>query len=730
MISQYTIRRTVLSSVSSVRRTFGRSLLLLVLFSLPSLGGDLVTHTIESQQLENNIVGLNTSREIQVLLPDSYGTGQQSYPVVYWFAGGAQRAGANIRSDELEAEFASGRADESIIVFVDSISEFGTSLYLSNDVFGNWQEHLTEEIVPFVDATYRTNPTQDQRGIAGFSLGGFTAIMTPLLSPGVFGAVGANDPSVSFISGSVRSGDDLPEGFEPSTSTRTIVDFFEDFPDTVQGYGETRASASAFGQLAVTLSPNPESPLLGDIPFFIDEEANAFFDPEVREIWRGYDLLDPNAVASFEDELSQLSTVSIAVPETAVNTSRAWNRALLREFEAAGISTSEVPSAGDHNDFQHERFAALLGDLTYAFRGENRAVLTENNYQERFDGLSENLDGPATLPAGWSVGLARNSVFRDRTNTPFNTGEVTVAGAGPRILDLGLDSDRALGVHLADVEDTAAIQFLAELNELPAANALELSFNLEVWDKVLGEIETVDGSDRVGFRVSAEFDFGDGFEPLIDLGEVVLDGLNDPTDVLLDGNADENREQFSILGGAPFADALAVRLLLEADASTATPGWVFGIDDVELDFSFRGDFDGDGELTLDDINLLGAATRNSGLLDFDINSDGDVDSSDVEFWVLDLFGSTLGDTNLDNEVDFSDFLRISANFGTDDPVVWQDGDFDGDGLVGFSDFLAFARGFNLGVEQTEVAAVPEPTTLTSALILFFSITLLRKRRGR
>ena len=61
-----------------------------------------------------------------------------------------------------------------------------------------------------------------------------------------------------------------------------------------------------------------------------------------------------------------------------------------------------------------------------------------------------------------------------------------------------------------------------------------------------------------------------------------------------------------------------------------------------------------------------------------------------------------------NEVDFSDFLRFASNFGTDNRVVWEDGDFDADGVVGFSDFLAFLRfqaSAQRQVEAQESAAV-------------------------
>jgi hypothetical protein len=350
--------------------------------------GELVSHVIQSRSLSNASVDLTTNREIQVLLPDSYATSDRSYPVVYWFPGGGQIPAANIRIPEIEAEFSSGRSDEAIIVFMDSKTEFGTSLYLSSDVFGNWEEHVRDEVIPLVDGLYRTNSSADQRGIMGFSLGGLTSVFAPIFMPGTFGAVGANDPSISFTAGSVRNRSEVPEGYQPSTSPTPLPEFFGNFPDDVNGYGDVPIGNSAYGQLAVTLTPNPDSPLLGDIPFGIDEEEVAFWNPEVREIWRQFDLLNPDSVALYEDAYRELATVSVALPDTAVNTSRAWNAAMLKEFDNVGIRTSGIESVGDHNDFQHERFVALLGDVTYALRGDNVAILGNDNYTENFDGLS------------------------------------------------------------------------------------------------------------------------------------------------------------------------------------------------------------------------------------------------------------------------------------------------------------------------------------------------------
>jgi hypothetical protein len=51
---------------------------------------------------------------------------------------------------------------------------------------------LCEEVVPFVDARYRTLPAAAHRAISGKSSGGFGAMITPMLRPDLFGALASH----------------------------------------------------------------------------------------------------------------------------------------------------------------------------------------------------------------------------------------------------------------------------------------------------------------------------------------------------------------------------------------------------------------------------------------------------------------------------------------------------------------------------------------------------------
>jgi enterochelin esterase-like enzyme len=56
--------------------------------------------------------------------------------------------------------------------------------------FGSFEEVLLKDVIPLVDATYRTLPDRAHRAIAGFSMGGGQAFMIGLRHPALFASIG------------------------------------------------------------------------------------------------------------------------------------------------------------------------------------------------------------------------------------------------------------------------------------------------------------------------------------------------------------------------------------------------------------------------------------------------------------------------------------------------------------------------------------------------------------
>lgn len=135
------------------------------------------------------------------------------------------------------------------------------------------------------------------------------------------------------------------------------------------------------------------------------------------------------------------------------------------------------------------------------------------------------------------------------------------------------------------------------------------------------------------------------------------------------------------------------------------------------------DFDDSGATDVADIDAL-CMTVTSGTNDsaFDLTGDGNVNAEDVADFLAQT-GTVAGDVNLDGEVNFSDFLVLSTNFGQSDHT-WSGGDADCNGMVAFPDFLALSNNFGAGAEA---ASVPEPAGSALALLALIGVMSFRRR---
>ncbi|MEM6333205.1 MAG: dockerin type I domain-containing protein [Planctomycetota bacterium] len=142
-----------------------------------------------------------------------------------------------------------------------------------------------------------------------------------------------------------------------------------------------------------------------------------------------------------------------------------------------------------------------------------------------------------------------------------------------------------------------------------------------------------------------------------------------------------------------------------------------------------GDFDADGDIDADDIDLLFAAIG-GGDLAFDLTTDATIDSADVDELVLSILGTARGDANLDGEVSTPDLAILASGFGQPSSG-WAGADFNGDGQVDTADLAILAASFGFGVSPVssgDVAAVPEPSTALACVLLGGAGLTIRRRR--
>ena len=158
-----------------------------------------------------------------------------------------------------------------------------------------------------------------------------------------------------------------------------------------------------------------------------------------------------------------------------------------------------------------------------------------------------------------------------------------------------------------------------------------------------------------------------------------------------------------------------------------------------------GDFNRDGAVSQADLDLfqdrvaealIAKAEGEENLVDhivwdhanniMDLDTNNTLDDRDRQLWHT-LDQSSPGDSDLDGDVDFVDFLSLANNFGQS-PSSWSQGDYDGNNETNFLDFLALANNFGNAPVAAAAASVPEPSSSLLAVLALTPFLLTRKRR--
>jgi hypothetical protein len=148
--------------------------------------------------LRGNPLGDPHERPLWIYLPPGYADEpHRRYPTLYQIQGltgqldmWRNRAAFRPTVPELVDElFAGGNTPPCLVVWVDAWTSLGGSQFLDSPGTGRYHTYLCDEVVPWVDAHYRTLASPAHRGIAGKSSGGYGAMVTPMLRPDLFGGL-------------------------------------------------------------------------------------------------------------------------------------------------------------------------------------------------------------------------------------------------------------------------------------------------------------------------------------------------------------------------------------------------------------------------------------------------------------------------------------------------------------------------------------------------------------
>jgi Putative esterase len=165
------------------------------------LWGRLDEHLVTSELLRGNPLGDPHERPLWVYVPPGYESEpDRRYSSIYVIQGytghvAMWRNRTAFRQPFLETAdqvFAQGQAPPAIVVYVDAWTAYGGSQFVDSPGTGLYHSYLCDEVVPWVDAHYRTSAAAGHRGIMGKSSGGFGAMITPMLRPDLFGGLASH----------------------------------------------------------------------------------------------------------------------------------------------------------------------------------------------------------------------------------------------------------------------------------------------------------------------------------------------------------------------------------------------------------------------------------------------------------------------------------------------------------------------------------------------------------
>lgn len=160
--------------------------------------GSLVDEPFVSTVLRDNRIGVDPARAIKVFLPPGYAKSARRYPVVY-FLHNAWWSPRQVFEDGrmqrlIERAFVEGVVDDFIFVAADYSGPTTGSLYENSPVSGRWLDYTVDEVVPLIDAKYRTLARRESRAVVGDFFGGRGALKLAMAKADVFSVAYAMHP--------------------------------------------------------------------------------------------------------------------------------------------------------------------------------------------------------------------------------------------------------------------------------------------------------------------------------------------------------------------------------------------------------------------------------------------------------------------------------------------------------------------------------------------------------
>ncbi len=259
----------------------------------------------ESEILKNNPLGDSFIRDLIVYLPPDYDE-KKSYPTVYCLTGFTGRGRMLLNdnaftpnlAERMDSLIANKTIKPMIVVMPDCFTYYGGSQYINSSATGDYEDYLTQELVPFVDAQFCTINDKNSRAVMGKSSGGYGALIMAMRHADLFGLACSTSGDAYFEYGYLP---DFPKAFRAiKGNPKKLV---EKMRNEEAKKGKDDFSGLNIIGMSACYSPNPESAFGFDLPF--DLETG-----EIRaDIWEKW--LEHDPVRLVEKSVENLKSLKL-----------------------------------------------------------------------------------------------------------------------------------------------------------------------------------------------------------------------------------------------------------------------------------------------------------------------------------------------------------------------------------------------------------------------------------
>jgi enterochelin esterase family protein len=326
-----------------------------------------VVEIVDSRALVGNPLGDPSARRVAVWLPPSYDSApERRYPVIYWlagyagtgeqmFAGTPWQPGLGERLDRLAA---SGAMGEAIVVAPDCFTRWGGAQYLDSFAIGDYETHLVREVVPAIDARFRTVAARGSRAIGGKSSGGFGALVLAMRNPDLVCAVASHAGDMAFELSALP---DLPVAARTLRRHGGVAGFLRNFESS------EKKGAADFTTMMVLAEAGAYSPEPGRehgvaLPFDLDTGE---IDWTVWQRWKAWDPIE--MLATHAEALRRMKLIFIDAGTRDEHNLDLGARIFVRRLQTLGIACEHQEFDDGHRgtayryDVSLPKLAATIG---------------------------------------------------------------------------------------------------------------------------------------------------------------------------------------------------------------------------------------------------------------------------------------------------------------------------------------------------------------------------------